>query len=170
MGAHRKKGTGGKTRVRWCQGIAAQQRHHASSGTDENAQAITPAIEDYVKVLALAQQGQQHISTNLVAVQIGVRAASVTKVFQRLQRLGLIIYAPYHGVSLTEEGQHLAHALLRRNRLIAQFLADVLGCTPDEVQADADILEHVISDALEQRIATYLGQRDAGNAAPGKVG
>jgi DtxR family Mn-dependent transcriptional regulator len=124
---------------------------------ESDEQGITPAIEDYVKTIALAQQQDQKVNTNLVATRLDVSAASVTKVFQRLQQLELIEYTRYYGVTLTETGQQLAHAVLRRNRLVSTFLMKVLGFTYTEVQADADVLEHVISDALEQRIATYLG-------------
>lgn len=149
----------GRGRERWCQCISPPQRHRCRAGTaeEQGQQAITPAIEDYVKTIALAQQAQHKVTTNLVADQMGVRAASVTKVFQRLQQLDMIVYVPYYGVVLTDDGQQLAMAVLRRNQLVHQFLVEMLGCSPDEARADADVLEHVISDALEQRIAAYLG-------------
>lgn len=121
---------------------------------------ITPTIEDYVKTIALIQQAEQKVTTNLVSIHMDVSAASVTKVFQRLQQLGLTTYTPYYGVTLTETGQQLANAVLRRNHLVTHFLMQVLGFALNEVQVDADVLEHVISDMLEQRIAAYLALHD----------
>ncbi len=156
MGARGKKGMGRRRRERWCQSLVTPPGRHGRMA-EQNERGITPAIEDYVKTIALAQQQEQKVNTNLVAARLDVSAASVTKVFQRLQQLELIEYTRYYGVTLTETGQQLAQAVLRRNRLVRMFLMKVLDFTFAEVQADADVLEHVISDALEQRIAAYLG-------------
>lgn len=141
----------GKGREWWCQRIMVNM------DVTQDSQTITPAIEDYIKAIALLQREQSKATTNLVAAQMNVRAASVTKIFHRLQQLGLIVYVPYYGASLTEAGHQLAHEVLWRNQLVRQFFVQVLGLSPDEVQADADMLEHVISDALGQRMAAYLG-------------
>ncbi len=143
---------------RWYQRIAPSERYQ--DGTAPIKQPITPTIEDYVKTIALIQQAQQKVTTNLVSIHMDVSAASVTKVFRRLQQLGLIMYTPYYGVTLTEKGQQLATVVLRRNHLVSLFLIQVLGFALNDVQGDADVLEHVISDMLEQRIAAYLELHD----------
>ncbi len=158
MPAYRKKGSGHNSRERWCQNVAKPQQRHVDAAAPPHEQTITPAIEDYVKTIALAQQEHRKVTTNAVSEHLGVSAASVTKIFQRMQQLGLIVYVPYYGATLTEMGQQLAHAILRRNQLVCQFLTTVLGFAPEDVRADVDVLEHVISDALEQRIADYLRQ------------
>lgn len=164
MSTHGKPGARNRRCRRRGQSIALLQHDQAGITREHNgSSAITPAIEDYVKIIAHAQHEQQRITTNLVAARMDVSAASVTRVFQRLQQLGLIVYTPYYGATLTEAGQHLADDVLRRNQLVTQFLINVLGCTSNDVEADADALEHVISDTLEERIAAYLGWPEQGD-------
>jgi DtxR family Mn-dependent transcriptional regulator len=77
---------------------------------------------------------------------------------KRLADEGLVEHAPYRGVRLTDEGEQLALEMLRHHRLIELFLAEVLGMPWDRVHAEAEVLEHHISEELEELIATKLGQ------------
>ena len=70
---------------------------------------------------------------------------------------GYVRYTPYHGVELTETGQAMATELVRRHRLLELFLVQIMGFPLDEVDAEAERLEHALSDAFVERMETLLG-------------
>ena len=118
---------------------------------------LTSAVEDYLKaVYALEVEGRQ-ATTSALAERMGVSAPSATAMMKRLDELGLVERAPYHGVTLTEKGRLCALEVLRHHRLLELYLADSLGMSLDEVHAEADRLEHVLSEELEARIDAALG-------------
>src|SRR6266545_2756915 len=117
----------------------------------------SPAIEDYLKAIYVLHQDYGHVTTSLVAEHFGFAPASVTGMLQKLAQLALVTYVPYHGVTLTDRGQRLALDVLRHHRLLELFLVRELGYSWEEVHAEAEVLEHVISETLEARIAAYLG-------------
>ncbi len=119
---------------------------------------LSQAVEDYVKAIyALARRSAAGVSTNDLAERLGVTPASASSMVKRLAGMGLVDHAPYHGAQLTEVGQRRALAVLRRHRLLELFLAEHLGVPWDRVHEEAEALEHVLSEDLEQRIATKLG-------------
>jgi len=99
----------------------------------------------------------ERVSTSLLAVALEVAPPSVTEMLQRLARRGLVDYTPYHGAALTEAGQSVALAVLRRRRLLKQFLSATLGYGWDEVETEAHTLEHVASGRFLARIDALLG-------------
>ena len=119
--------------------------------------AITPAIEDYLKAIYLLHQEQGKVTNTRLVDHLGVRAASVTGMLQKLALLDLVTYTPYEGVALTAAGERLALEVLRHHRLLELFLVEALGYSWDEVHAEAEVLEHVLSETLEARIAARLG-------------
>jgi DtxR family Mn-dependent transcriptional regulator len=118
---------------------------------------ITPAIEDYVKAIYLLRQEQGKVTNARLVDQLSVRPASVTGMLQKLAQLDLVAYTPYEGVTLTATGERLALDVLRHHRLLELFLVEALGYSWDEVHAEAEVLEHVLSETLEARIAARLG-------------
>src|SRR5690349_21955830 len=76
---------------------------------------------------------------------------------RKLSELGLVTHAPYRGVSLTDRGTRLALEMVRHHRLLELYLAESLGMPWDRVHAEAEVLEHVLSEDLEARIAAKLG-------------
>ena len=119
---------------------------------------ISAAIQDYAKaVYALESRGGAAVSTNDLAERLGVTAGSVSSMVRKLSEVGLVEHVPYHGVRLTEEGRRVALEVLRHHRLLELFLAEELGMPWDRVHAEAEVLEHVISEDLEQLIAARLG-------------
>jgi len=92
-----------------------------------------------------------------VAEALGVVPGTATTMVKALSDAGLVQYAPRVGVQLTEPGRKLALHVLRRHRLIEQFLVEVLGFDWSEVHEEAEQLEHVVSDLLLERIDRYLG-------------
>ncbi|MBP9501187.1 MAG: metal-dependent transcriptional regulator [Candidatus Promineofilum sp.] len=114
------------------------------------------AIEDYIKTIYALAQEESPVSTSRVAAARAVKPASATSMIQRLARLNLVNYEKHYGVTLTESGEKLALEVIRHHRLLELYLMEALGFGWDEVHEQADILEHVISEKLEERIAAAL--------------
>src|SRR5437016_8637163 len=116
------------------------------------------AVEDYAKAIyALAAESDGPVSTNAVAERLGVTPASASAMVKRLDELGLARHVPYRGVELTARGSQLALEVLRHHRLLELYLAETLGVPWDRVHDEAEVLEHVISEELEDLIAAKLG-------------
>jgi DtxR family Mn-dependent transcriptional regulator len=119
---------------------------------------ISASAEDYAKaVYALEARGGSAVSTNDLAERLGVTPASVSGMVRKLAEVGLIEHQRYHGVRLTEQGRRVALEVLRHHRLIELFLSEDLGMSWDRVHAEAEVLEHVLSEELEELIAARLG-------------
>lgn len=119
---------------------------------------MTPNKEDYIKAI-FELGGETSVVSNKKLVQaLSVSAASVTEMNARLLKEDLITYTPYQGVKLTENGLRVAHKLIRKHRLWEVFLSEKLGYDWNEVHADADLLEHVSSDFLIDRLDIFLGE------------
>ncbi|HET8639977.1 MAG TPA: metal-dependent transcriptional regulator [Solirubrobacterales bacterium] len=117
------------------------------------------AIEDYAKTIyALAQQRPGPVSNGEVAERLDVAPATATSMLKRLADLGLVDYLPYKGVSLTPAGERVALEVIRHHRLIEAYLSEALGMSTDQVHAEAEVLEHYISEELETLIAAKLGE------------
>ena len=116
------------------------------------------AVEDYSKAIyALQSHSDEPVSTNALAERLGITPGSVSAMLRKLDELGLTDHVPYRGVRLTPDGRRLALEVIRHHRLLESFLADTLGMPWDRVHAEAEILEHVLSEDLEALIAAKLG-------------
>ena len=118
----------------------------------------TQAIQDYIKAIFKLSGGGQAASTSALAERLGVSAASVTGMLKKLDKLGFVTHSPYKGVELTEEGKKIALEMIRHHRLIELYLQKALGFTWDKVDAEAERLEHVISEEMEAAMAAFLGE------------
>ncbi|GAB5601888.1 metal-dependent transcriptional regulator [Thermus sp. FJN-A] len=119
---------------------------------------LTEAQEDYLKHLFLLEaEHQAPVSTQALSERLGVRPPSVTEMLKKLTALGLVEHAPYRGARLTEAGRRVALEVLRHHRLLEAYLHQALGYGWEEVHQEAERLEHVISEAFEERIAELLG-------------
>jgi DtxR family transcriptional regulator, Mn-dependent transcriptional regulator len=119
---------------------------------------ISSAIEDYAKAIyALERRADDPVSTNALAERLGVTAASASGMVKRLGELGLVEHEPYRGVSLTDDGRRVALEVMRHHRLLELYLVQTLGVPWDRVHAEAEVLEHVLSEELEELIAAKLG-------------
>jgi DtxR family transcriptional regulator, Mn-dependent transcriptional regulator len=123
----------------------------------EQEQRLSTAIENYLKTIYVLQQQGQTVSTTVLAEQLGVRPASVSGMLKKLAELNLVQHTPYYGVAVSPAGEKIALEVLRHHRLIELYLVEALGYTWDEVHAEAEELEHVISEKLEARISAWLG-------------
>ena len=116
------------------------------------------AVEDYTKAIyALEVREEGPVSTNALADRLGVTAASASGMVKRLGELGLVAHQPYHGVSLTDAGRRVALEVMRHHRLLELYLVQSLGVPWDRVHEEAEVLEHVLSEDLEELIARKLG-------------
>jgi len=116
---------------------------------------ITRAMEDYLK--AMVELGEADIKPRALAHRLGVAAASVTGMLGKLASLKLVAYQKYRGATLTPAGRALALEIVRHHRLLETYLAEALGYPWHEVHAEAERLEHVISEAFEARVDALLG-------------
>jgi DtxR family Mn-dependent transcriptional regulator len=114
-------------------------------------------VEDTLKAIFALSTRNEQTTTSALAGELGISAPTVTAMLNRLSDNGLVRRTPGHRVVLTEHGMRHALDVVRRHRLIEQFLARVLGVPWDEVHAEAEVLEHAVSDALVRRIDAYLG-------------
>ena len=119
------------------------------------------SVQDYLQTIYRLQEEQVRVSTSALAARLGVAPASVTGMIHKLHRDGLVEYAPYRGVVLTEAGQNAALRLLRRHRLWELFLTEVLGLSWDEVHVEAHRLEHATSERVAERLAAFMQQPEA---------
>ncbi|MER3451145.1 MAG: DtxR family transcriptional regulator [Thermus sp.] len=131
---------------------------------------LTEAQEDYLKAILLLEEEGGRATTQALAEALGVRPASVTEMLKKLAELGLVRHTPYRGAELTPLGRQVALEVVRHHRLLETFLHQALGYSWEEVHAEAERLEHHISEAFEHRIAELLGhpERDPhGDPIPG---
>jgi DtxR family transcriptional regulator, Mn-dependent transcriptional regulator len=118
---------------------------------------VTARVEDYAKAVYAIESREGSASTNALAERLGVRAPTVTAMLKHLSGLGLVVYERYRGVRLTEAGRKVALEVMRHHRLLELYLAESLGLGWDQVHAEAEVLEHVLSEELEEVIAARLG-------------
>src|SRR5690348_1313559 len=126
-------------------------QHHQPAG-------ISSAIEDYAKAIyALELRAGEAVTTNALAERLGVTPGSASGMVKRLAELGLVEHEPYRGVQLTDGGRRVALEVIRHHRLLELYLVESLGVPWDRVHEEAEVLEHVLSEQLEELIAAKLG-------------
>src|SRR4051794_36593109 len=117
-------------------------------------------MEDYLKAVYRLRDsvdpGEQ-VTTQRLADELGVTGPSVTNMVKRLAEMRLLSHTRYHGVDLTPAGEKIALEVIRHHRLLELYLAETLGYPWDEVHAEAERLEHHVSDELEARMDSALG-------------
>lgn len=130
-------------------------------------------VEDYLKGIYKLQQEHGRVPTSAVAQRVGVTDASATNMIKRLAELGLARHHPYRGVELSQAGEKVALEVIRHHRLIELYLKEALGYPWDQVDAEAERLEHHISEEFEDRIDAALGHPTVdphGDPIPSKDG
>lgn len=118
---------------------------------------MTPHKEDYLKVIVELGGTNELVNNKQIGKALSVSPASVTEMSSKLLKEGYISHIPYQGVQITEKGLLIANKLIRKHRLWEVFLADKLGFDWTEVHEEAELLEHVSSDFLIDRLDAYLG-------------
>lgn len=136
------------------------------------------AFEDYLKIIykleeALPEDADRGVSTTAIADRLAISKASVSNMLKKLADKALIRYEPYYGVTLMDEGNKIALNMIRKHRILEQYLVERLGYSWDEVDAEAEVMEHAISDRLTNRMWEALGKptRDPhGSPIPNEMG
>lgn len=139
--------------------------------TDESRlRDTTQAVQDYLKVIYKLQQQERPVPTTAIAERLELSSAAVSKMLKHLAALRLVEHNRYRGVELTEAGEKIALEVIRHHRLLELYLVEALGVPWDQADAEAEVLEHVLSEDLEERITKILGNptRDPhGDPIPG---
>ncbi len=118
---------------------------------------LTRSVEDYLKTIYhLSSQGG-FAATSDIAAMLEVAPPSVSGMVKRLSETGLIEHVPYRGVQLTAQGRRAALTMIRRHRVLELYLTQRLGYDWGGVHAEAERLEHAVSDDLIERMASALG-------------
>lgn len=125
---------------------------------------LSYSIEDYLKAIYELQQHNSPVTTTVLADRMGYAPASVTGMLKRMSINSpvLVKYKSHKGVVLTSIGEKIALEIIRHHRLIELYLIEALGYNSDQVHDEAEKLEHVISEDLEDRIAVFLGDPSVG--------
>ena len=137
---------------------------------------ISSTVENYLKAAYIMSHDQpvsEPVSLGGVAERLKVTPGTVTTMVKHLANKGLVSYKSRQGLRLTEEGQQLAASVLRKHRLVERFLVDVLGLDDEAVHAEAEVLEHSLSDLVINRIDAFLGYPELdphGSPIPGEDG
>ena len=117
---------------------------------------VSESAQDYLKAIWKLERAGD-MSTSALAEALGVTPASATAMLKKLATLGLVVHEPYHGATLTPAGERMALEVVRHHRLLELYLMQALGLSWDQVHAEAERLEHHLSDELEARIDQALG-------------
>ena len=117
----------------------------------------TPAEQDYLKAIYKLQPEESPVPTMAIAERLNLSSAAVSKMLKHLAAQGLVEHNRYYGVALTSAGEKIALEVIRHHRLVELYLVNVLGVPWDQVDREAEVLEHVLSEELEERIAAVLG-------------
>jgi len=140
--------------------INTLRKEPAQAGAVRAGEMLTQADEDYLKTiyeLSQERKGRQPVTTQAIAERLNVQPASVTNMIKKLAQLRLLEHTPYRGVELTPAGRKAALEVIRHHRLMELYLSEFLGLSWDKVHEEAERLEHVLSEELEERIAEKLG-------------
>jgi DtxR family transcriptional regulator, Mn-dependent transcriptional regulator len=119
---------------------------------------ITQAVEDYLKAIwRLGHEGDERVSVGDIASELKVAAPSVTNMVRKLKSMRLLHYERYGGVALTPRGRKIALEIVRHHRLWELYLYMRLGVPLELVDGEAERLEHVLSDDMEELLTRNLG-------------
>lgn len=122
--------------------------------------ALSASNENYLKAIFDLTHRGESVTTGALATELGVSSPSATAMLKRLEQTQLVERPNPRRFRLTARGERAALQVVRRHRLLETFLARVLDVPWDEVHAEAEVLEHALSDRLEERIDTLLGHPD----------
>jgi len=144
-----------------------------TNSVGEGGEKPTRAVEDYVKAIYMLAERGVAVTTTALASHLQVTPSSVSAMLARLGAMGLVSHRRYSQASLTEQGLRLAMRVIRRRRIIELYLVRCLGYGWEEVEGEAEVLEHAAPDLLVERMAAKLGDPRVdphGDPIPGQDG
>jgi len=124
----------------------------------ESGVTLRERVEDYLgAIYRLRVDPESPVPLSALGEYFGLSPVSIHEMIHKLSQQGWLRYHPYRGVTLKEQGEMAALALLRRHRLWERFLTDVLSVPWAEAHEIAGALEHAASESVTERLATLLG-------------
>jgi len=121
---------------------------------------LSENIEEYLEVLYRNGSNKEQVSTTTLSKDLGIAPGSVTQMLKKLEKLGYIVYTPYRGAYLTDNGMKIAQKITRKHRILEKFLMDILNVKPENIHDQACKMEHVLSDEAERALCTMLHHPD----------
>ena len=121
---------------------------------------ISENIEEYLEVLYRNGSNKEQVSTTTLSKELGIAPGSVTQMLKKLENLGYIVYTPYRGATLTDEGMKIAQKITRKHRILEKFLLDILKVKEENIHDQACEMEHTLSDEAERALCTMLHHPD----------
>lgn len=118
---------------------------------------ISPSREDYLKIIFELGGDTKKVSNKQILAELSVSAASVSEMITKLVEEEFVTHTPYQGIQLTPKGTKAAALLVRNHRLWEVFLVDKLDYTFATVHPEAEVLEHVTTQELANRLSSFLG-------------
>jgi DtxR family Mn-dependent transcriptional regulator len=118
------------------------------------------SVEDYLKTIYDLSRNGNAVSTTEISRTLKVAPASVTEMLKKLAEKGFIKHSPYHGTTLTSDGQRIAEKTVRKHRLLERFLHDVLKIDNMKVHKEACEMEHALADDAEESLCRFLRHPD----------
>jgi DtxR family Mn-dependent transcriptional regulator len=120
---------------------------------------ISPATGNFIKVIYKFEQVEGGTTkSGAIAGELGITNAAATDMARKLAARNLVNYIRYKPLSLTPEGQKLALNIIRKHRLWESFLYQILHLSLHEIHREAEVLEHLTSDFLADKIDQFLGK------------
>jgi DtxR family Mn-dependent transcriptional regulator len=117
---------------------------------------LSPTKEDYLKILFELGGKTLQISNKEIANRLNISPPTVTEMMNSLVKVGWVVYTPYKGSMLTEDGTKYAKKLIRKHRLWEVFLVEKLDIDINEVHREAELLEHATSGIVADRLERFL--------------
>lgn len=120
---------------------------------------VSIATENFIKAIYKSGQGEVwDTKPGSIARELGVTSAAATDMARKLALKKLIDYEKYRDMKLTPAGEKMALSIIRKHRLWETFLHRVFGMSMHEIHREAELLEHLTSDFLAEKIDQFLGQ------------
>jgi iron (metal) dependent repressor, dtxR family len=115
---------------------------------------MSRSLEDYLKGIYLLKRRKQYSNKNL-AEYLNISPASVSEMIKKLSNENYLILEG-RNINLTKKGSDIAVNIIRKHRVWEVFLVEKLGYDKDEIHEEAEVLEHVTSDKLLQKLEKFL--------------
>ncbi len=116
---------------------------------------MNKTIEEYIEKIYVIEKKNGRARTGVIALEMGIKDSSVTEMMQKLEERGLVEYEPYYGVTLTNSGKEIAHELMKRHKVIADFL-EIIGVKRELAEIDACQMEHHVSAKTMDRLEKFV--------------
>ena len=116
----------------------------------KNEEVLSSSMEDYVEMIYRLSEKSEEVRVNDLSIALNVQPPSTTKMIKRLAKENYVIYERYGCVKLTEKGREIGSKLLKRHKIIYEFL-QLIG-VKDNILEQTEIIEHAVNDEVLNKI------------------